>query len=296
MKIILALVRRNTKVFFKDKVMFFSSLITPIILLVLYGTFLASLYRMSVEAAFPPGFGLPDSILDGFVGGQLVSSILAVSCVTVAFSSNFLMVQDKVVGSIHDLKIAPIKNSQLALSYYLSSLLATMIVCLSAMAIFLVYLAIVGWYLSFVDVLLLIFDVFLLVFFGTALSSIINTFLSTQGQISAVATIISAGYGFICGAYMPISTFGSGLQKVLMFLPGTYGTSLLRFHALRGVFKQMALEQAPAEAIIGLQNGVDYNVYFFDQQVSVHAMYLILIGSIVLFLAIYILINKLRKR
>ena len=39
MKIILALVRRNTKVFFKDKVMFFSSLITPIILLVLYGTF-----------------------------------------------------------------------------------------------------------------------------------------------------------------------------------------------------------------------------------------------------------------
>ena len=36
--------------------------------------------------------------------------------------------------------------------------------------------------------------------------------LTTQGQLSAVGTIVSAGYGFICGAYMPISNFDSGLQ------------------------------------------------------------------------------------
>ena len=35
-----ALVKRNTKLYFKDKGMFFSSLITPVILLVLYATFL----------------------------------------------------------------------------------------------------------------------------------------------------------------------------------------------------------------------------------------------------------------
>ena len=35
-----ALVKRNTKLYFKDKGMFISSLITPIILLVLYSTFL----------------------------------------------------------------------------------------------------------------------------------------------------------------------------------------------------------------------------------------------------------------
>ena len=35
-----ALVKRNTKLYFKDKGMFFSSLITPLILLVLYATFL----------------------------------------------------------------------------------------------------------------------------------------------------------------------------------------------------------------------------------------------------------------
>ena len=39
-----SLVKRNTKLFFKDKGMFFTSLITPVILLVLYATFLAGVY------------------------------------------------------------------------------------------------------------------------------------------------------------------------------------------------------------------------------------------------------------
>ena len=44
-----------------------------------------------------------------------------------------------------------------------------------------------------------------LVLFGTVLSGIVCYPLQTQGQMSAVCTIVSAGYGFICGAYMPIS-------------------------------------------------------------------------------------------
>ena len=50
-----SLTRRNTKLFFKDKGMFFSSLITPIILLVLYVTFLAKVYRDSFASAIPQG-------------------------------------------------------------------------------------------------------------------------------------------------------------------------------------------------------------------------------------------------
>ena len=41
MKTLFAITKRNVKVFFKDKGMFFTSLITPIILLVLYSTCLA---------------------------------------------------------------------------------------------------------------------------------------------------------------------------------------------------------------------------------------------------------------
>lgn len=296
MKTFSSMTKRNVKLFFKDKAMFFTSLITPMILLVLYMTFLAKVYRDSFAAAVPDGFELDAKLVNGMVGGEILSSILAVCCVTVAFCSNLLMVNDKVSGARKDLLISPTKKSTFALSYYVATLFSTLIISVIATLACFVYVACQGWYLSFVDVLLVFLDVFLLTMFGTALSSCVNVFLSTNGQASAVGTIVSAGYGFICGAYMPISSFGTGLQTVLGFLPGTYGTSLLRNHALAGVFREMANQHYPADVIEKIKDSVDCNLYFFENKVSIGAMYGILIGSIVLFIGIYILINYLKNR
>ncbi len=291
MKTLAALIKRNSKMFFKDKGMFFTSLITPLILLVLYSTFLANVYRDSFKMSLPAGFEVTQKLVDGAVGAQLFSSLLAVCCVTVAFCSNMLMVQDKANGTIKDLTVAPVRSSYLALGYYISTALTTLIICLAAMGASLIYIAATGWFLSISDILLLLLDIFLLVMFGTALSSIIGFFLSSQGQISAVGTVVSAGYGFICGAYMPISQFGEGLQKVISFLPGTYGTSLLRNHAMRGVFEEMSAQNIPDEVIEAMKDALDCNLYFFDNQVSLPAMYLILGGSVALLVGIHIIIN-----
>ncbi|MDY5594466.1 MAG: ABC transporter permease [Oscillospiraceae bacterium] len=290
-----ALVKRNTKLFFKDKGMFFTSLITPVILLVLYGSFLGGVYEDTFRGVLE-GFGAPvsDRLLGGCVGGELASSLLAVCCVTVAFCSNMLMVQDKVSGARHDLTITPVRSGTLALGYYIATLLSTLLVCYVATGVCLLYLAKVGWYLTGGDVLCLLLDVLLLVLFGTALSSIINHFLSSQGQISAVGTIVSAGYGFLCGAYMPISQFSEGLQKLISFLPGTYGTSLLRNHALRGVFGEMEAQGFPAEAVETIRDAVDCNLYFFGDRVEPGAMYAVLGGAVVVLIAVYVLLNVLR--
>lgn len=289
------LIKRNIKLFFKDKGMFFTSLITPAILLVLYSTFLGKVYRDSFTASLPDMFTLPDKIIDGLVGSQLMSSILAVSCVTVAFCSNFLMVQDKANGTIKDLRISPVKPSVLSLSYYIASFVSTLIICFTATAFCLVYIAFVGWYMSVTDVLLLVVDVFLLVLFGTALSSLINLFLSTQGQLSAVGTIVSAGYGFICGAYMPIYSFSEGLQKVIMFLPGTYGTSLVRNHSMGGVLAEMQSEGVPENVIDSIRDSLDCNLYFFENQVNVSVMYVILGVAVAVLVGAYIIVNAFKK-
>ncbi|MBE7067653.1 MAG: ABC transporter permease [Ruminococcaceae bacterium] len=291
-----ALVKRNVKLFFKDKGMFFTALITPVILLVLYATFLGNVYKESFLSALPEGVEMAEEMINGFVGGQLVSSILAVSCVTVAFCSNMLMVQDKVSGAIKDLTIAPVRKHTLALSYYMATLIATLIICVVAMAICLVYVAFIGWYMSISDILFLLLDIFLLVMFGTALSSIINFFMSSQGQISAVGSIISAGYGFICGAYMPISQFSDGLQNVISFLPGTYGTSLVRNHSLRGVFSEMQAQGFPGETVEAFKDTVDCNLYFFGEKVPVGIMYLILATTVVALVGVYVLMNVLKGK
>ena len=292
-----ALIRRDMKLYFKDKGMFFSSLITPILLLVLYTTFLKKVFddsfRSALEAA---GATVADSVLNGVVGGQLISSLLAVSCVTVAFCSNLLMIKDKTSGARHDLTISPVRPSTMAMGYYLASLLSTLIITFTAAAVCLGYLACVGWYLTAGDVLGLLLDVFLLTMFGTALSSCINFWLTTDGQASAVGTIVSAGYGFICGAYMPISNFGTGLQWVLSFLPGTYGTTLLRNHAMGGAFAEMEKLGFPGEVVKAIRHSVDCNLYFFDHQVSGTQMYLILVGSILLLVGLYVVINRIAGR
>lgn len=221
--------------------------------------------------------------------------MLAACCVTVAFCSNMLMVQDKVSGARRDLTVTPVRRSVLALGYYIATAVSTLIIFLITACAGFLYLAKVGWYLSATDILLIFADVFLLVLFGTALSSIINVFLTTEGQISAVGTIVSAGYGFLCGAYMPISNFSDGLQKVLSFLPGTYGTSLLRNHAMRGVFAEMAESGFPKEVIEGIRDSLDCNLYFFDSAVETSTMYCILGGAAVAVIAVYILICRWKR-
>ncbi len=296
MQVFLSNVKRNTKLFFKDKGLFFTSLITPLILLVLYATFLSNVYRSSFEQVFKEvGAVVSDKQLSGLVGGQLMSSLLAVSCVTVSFCSNMLMVQDKISGAYNDLMITPLKRSTLALSYYISTTISTLIICLIALIACLAYVSFIGWYLTVTDILFLLLDIFLVSTFGTALSSVINYFLSSQGQISAVGSIVSSCYGFICGAYMPLATFGPALRNTVMFLPGTYGTALIRNHSLNGIMGELS-KTLPPQAIEELKNSIDCNIYFFGTKVDISVMYLVVCISIVAIITAYVLINKFCKR
>ncbi|MGN0552580.1 MAG: ABC transporter permease [Oscillospiraceae bacterium] len=292
-----SLVKRSIKVYFKDKGMFFTSLVTPLILLVLYGTFLRNVYESSfTDALAKAGATVPKELINGCVGGQLVSSLLAVSCITVAFCSNLLMIQDKYTGAGKDISISPVKERTVALGYYIGSFVSTLFVCVVAAAVCFLYLKSSGWYLSGADVAKVMLDIVILVMFGTGLSGIINCFLSTQEQMSAVGTIVSVGYGFICGAYMPISQFSAGLQKVISFLPGTYGTSLLKNHILRGVFAEMENQHFPAEVVEAIKDSVDCNIYFMNEKVTQGNMYICIISAALLAVFVYVMINALMRK
>ena len=304
MSTFLSFTTRNIKLFFKDLGLFLVSLITPGILLILFVTFLGDVYKNSFVAIIGAlRLTASDKIINGLSGGQLVSSLLSTSCVTVSFCSNMIMVQDKVYGMANDFTISPVKRSTMALSYYVATFVNTMIVCLFALGICLIYLSCVGWFLSFADVMFILLDVVLLALFGTALSSVINVFLSSQGQISAVGSVVSSTYGFLSGAYMPLSQLPAWLNTFVSFLPGTYGTSLLRNHCLGNAFDAFVAE-CPSEqadlaekAVETMKNGVDCNIKFAGNvDVSVAGMFVILIGSVVVLIAAYVLINMLRKK
>ena len=284
---------RNIKLYFKDKMTFLVSLITPLILLVLFIAFLKSTYEDSILSIIQ-GFDLDQSLIDALTGGWLFSSVLATSCITVAFCSG-MMVIDKINRANIDFMVSPVKRSTLQLSYVLANLFSTFIITFVLLIVGLIYLACVGFYITFVDILLIVFGIIITSLFGTILANIIWTFTHSQGVVSGVCTLVSALYGFICGAYMPINTMGQGMQYFVSLLPGTYATVLFRQGFLNSVLNRMR-ETLPQGMINGIASGFDVKMSFFGHDVSTLALILVISISTIVLLGVFLFINKFKKK
>lgn len=300
-KKMISLISRNTKCYFKNKFTFFTSLITPLILFVLFATFLKNIYIESFEnIATKFEITIGKRALNGVTGAWLMSSILSVSSVTVAFCSNIIMVEDKMNASINDINVSPIKRTTVAVSYFISNFFVTFIVIVTIMLIGHIYLACVGWYIPVSDVFMILVDCICGILFGTLLAGIVESFISSQGGISAVSTLVSSMYGFICGAYMPFSQFSEGLRNFLGLLPGTYGVGIMRNHYMNGYIDEIvkgATDPTVADNLSkGLKDGFDANLYVFGNRIPLGAMYGILLGSGAVLLAVYIVIIILRNK
>lgn len=297
----IALVTRNTKCYFKDKFTFFMSLITPLILLILFVTFLKNVYVDSFNKISEEfGIEIAPRVLNGITGAWLMSSILSVSSVTVAFCSNIIMIEDKMNSTINDFNISPVKSTTISISYFISNFFVTFLVIITVMLIGHIYLAAVGWYISVGDAFMIIVDCICGILFGTLLAGIVESFISTQGGASAVSTLVSSMYGFICGAYMPLSQFSEGLKNVLAILPGTYGVGIMRNHYMNGYVNEIVkniTEPEKAEAMIkGIKDAFDANLYAFGNRIPLGAMYRILLGTCAALIAAYVVIVIMKSK
>ena len=297
-KKLFSLVSRNIKCYFKDRFLFLISLLTPVILLVLFVTFLRGVYIESIKLALFDVFSFEadERILNGLAGSWLLSSIIAVSAVTVAVCSNAVMIQDKIDNTIYDLHICPISGTTRALGYFLANFIVTLLVILSVTAIGFIYLAAVGWYIPLYEILLILVDIVLCVLFGTLLSAVIESFISSQGGLSAISTLVSSMYGFICGAYMPLSEFPEGVKNVLSVLPGTYSACVVRKHFLGGYIQKLGEMGLSEEGQNALMNTFDGNLYFKGAVIPEGFMYLILLGTCAVLLLLYIAIVLIKNR
>ena len=278
MKCFWALVGRNCKVFFKDKGVFLPSLISPLILLFLFIAFLGNVYRDSIRSVVA-GFEISEGLVESIASGWLVSSLISVCAVTIAFTAGTVMVQDRVTGARDDFLVSPVSSGTLSLSYFVSTYIVTATMCFFALGAGFIFMVAVGWHLSFAEFVLTVADTLLLVLFGTALSSLVCGFLKSQGAVTAVEATVSAAYGFLCGAYMPLSQLTEWLKNILMFFPGTYGTGLMHLHLMGGAIDAMAEEGIPPAMIAGMKEGFDCTLQFFSSEVPVWTCYAVLAGA-----------------
>lgn len=287
------LVRRNMKMYFSDKMAFFTSLISPLVLLVLYLTFLGKMTSDSLLSYFPEGT-LSTKLANSLTGGELVSSLLAVSGVTISFTSNMRMIRDELSGAMDDFLLTPVRKPTLFLSYFVASFLASFLLCLVTAFFGILYLFLQGGYLDAEMMFLLLSEIALLSFFGTSLSSFVNVFVKSESALSAISALVSSAYGFIIGSYVPIHSFSEGLQNVLLFLPSTHMTSLLRKTMLslplEEVEKEFGEEVAKTTA-----ESLDASFSFHGKEISTQGMILIVLLTCLVLLLLYLLFTYLKS-
>ena len=246
------LTKRNLLIYFKDYQSILFSMITPIIVFVLYLLFLKDTFVSPIKNAT---IGLEQWILDEdinmFVNGLLLTGILGTTMITVPYNCLITIVRDRENKIDYDISATPIRRVQIVLSYFTASALSAFIMAAIILTGGLCIMGVQGTlYLGAKDVAALYGITFLGAISATSLFMIVVLFFKTSSASGAFLGILSAACGFVIGAYIPISQFSEGVQTFCNVFPGSGITVLYRNSLLNPLLDKMN------QNIAGLDEGM----------------------------------------
>ncbi|HEY4663257.1 MAG TPA: ABC transporter permease [Candidatus Humimicrobiaceae bacterium] len=289
MTVIVNLIKRNLKLFFRDRASVFFSFLAVFIIIGLYVLFLGN---MMVE-----GFG--DVLGDDarfIVDSWIMAGILSVVSITTTLGAFGIMVDDKTKNILKDFLSAPFKRSQLAAGYVISSFIIGVIMSIAALIIAEIYIVINGGsLLGFVPLLKLLGVMLLSVFAGTSMVFLIVNFFRSSNAFSVASSIIGTLIGFLTGIYIPIGQFPSAVQTVIKSFPISHAASLFRQIMMEAPMSK-AFANAPAGAITDFERTMGVTFFFGDKGLSPLINILVLIATGVVFLVLAIISMSVKKR
>lgn len=237
----IGLTKRNLLIYFKDYQSILFSMITPIIVFVLYLLFLKDTFVSPIKNAT---IGLEQWILDEdinmFVNGLLLTGILGTTMITVPYNCLITIIRDRENKIDYDISATPIRRSQIVLSYFTASAFSAFIMAAVILTGGLCLMGVQGTlYLGVKDVAALYGITFLGAISATSLFMIVVLFFKTSSASGAFLGILSAACGFVIGAYIPISQFSEGVQTFCNVFPGSGITVLYRNSLLNPLLDKM---------------------------------------------------------
>ena len=279
MNTVWSLTGRNLKLFFRDRASVFFSLLSVIIIIVLYALFLGRLQVDSLESAVGrevPGAGW-------MVNAWILAGILAVSTVTVSLGAYGTMVDDVHAGQIKDFFVSPIRRAQLVAGYMISSALISLIMNLGALVIAEGYIVLSGGeLLPFGQMMETLGILILSIVSFSSLVCFVTSFVKSPRAFGTLSTIVGTMIGFLTGIYVPVGVLPAAVGTVMKFIPFTYTAVWLR-----QIFTAAPIEQvfagAPAGMVKGYADTYGINMYFGDTVVTPWMMAAIIAGTGILF-------------
>ena len=259
MRGIWGLIKRNLLLFFKDWQSILFSLLTSIIVLVLYLLFLKGTFVSAMQSAMEQYPGLVSMIaekdIDMFANLLLLTGILGSAMISVSFSCITTLVRDRANKVDYDILATPLKRGQIIFAYFVSAVLSSTLLTGFILAIGLVGISLQGdTHLNGIQLVKAFAVVALGSISASAIFMIIVLFFKTVSACESFFGILSAASGFVIGAYIPISQFSNGVQTVCNLFPASQITIMLRNILLNGLLEHINTSLA----------GVDQGMFVFS--------------------------------
>ena len=244
MRGILGFIKRNVLLFFKDWQSILFSLLTSIIVLVLYLLFLKGTFVSAIQSAMEryPGLAsmVPQKDIDMFANLFLLSGILGSAMISVPFSCITVLVKDRANKVDYDILSTPLKRGQIIFAYFVSAVLTSILLNSIILAVGLIGIRMQGnMYLNISQVIKAFSIVALGSISASAIFMIVVLFFKTVSACEAFFGILSAASGFVIGAYIPISQFSNEVQTVCNLFPASQITIMLRNILLNGLLEHI---------------------------------------------------------
>lgn len=290
---IAALTKRHMQVFFRDKGAVFFSLLSPLIIFLLFFLFLGASQLTSLKESLPH---IDEDKLSLFLNSWVYAGIVMTTTITTGLAALGVFVADRESGRFTDFAVSPVPRWKVVMSYLLATAsiaaIITTIVYITAQ----IYLIMQGASVPTPEALIQTVGRYLLIAFSfAALSSLVITFIKSNAAFTSLSVIVGTGIGFMAGIYVPLGIMSTSVANVLNALPFAQSAVLLREPFVAVPLERVG-EGQPAQVVeqltetYGLQAVIDGHVL----SSSTIAIVLAAIGIVALTLATVQISRKLK--
>eukprot|EP01156_Anaeramoeba_ignava_P015345 Anaeramoba_ignava/a612846_5.p1 GENE.a612846_5~~a612846_5.p1 ORF type:complete len:293 (-),score=-5.20 a612846_5:371-1249(-) len=278
MRILYELVKRNVRLYLRDKAAVFFSFLSVVIILALYILFLGKLQVDAINSSF--GDNGNNAWL---VSSWIMAGILTVSTITVPLGAVGNLIDDRADNILSDFYVSPINRNTLALSYLISAWVIGAIMVFFNLVIGLIYVMMQGGeFPSIIQFLELVLVMILSIMSFSSFFFFMSLFMKTRNAYGTLSTLVGTFVGFLGGIYIPIGQLGETVQKVMNAIPVAHAVTLMRQIYMEGAVNAV-FEGAPSEYYNSYANMFGLTIYFGDYQMQPYQMVL----SLVLFMLVF---------
>lgn len=297
------LTKRNLKIYFRDYMTIFYSLLSMFITLGLMVFFLGEVNVESITQVLGlfPG---RDAAMDAnnakmFVMSWTGGGIISINAVTVTLACFSGMIEDRKTGRLNAIYTAPVNRGIISVSYIAYAWVASVLICIITLAAFEAVGVIKGMsILSLSAHIKLIGIICVNSWTFASLMYMLALLVKTGGAWGAIGTVVGTLVGFFGGIYFPLGSLKEGIQSVIKCFPVIYSASAIRKVMLEDITAQ-TFEGVPSDVPQTVCEKMGVNLTLFGNDISIGTELAIVAAFGVVFLLASIFIlkhNKLNDR